>query len=217
MPLADIEVSFKKSVLPDNVEQFLREADDRVSHFVRSSAKRATGFVPSNYVSVYNALRAICETEVSVGGSLCEWGSGFGVVSSLASMLGFNACGIEIDSALVDASRSLASDFALPVEFVHGSFVPPGSEAHAAEAYTDNNSEYSWLIEDGDDAYAKLGLQLDSFDIVFAYPWPGEEYLIERLFEDGAASGALLLMYSDVDSLSVRRKVAEHSDAGLEI
>ena len=213
MPLADIEVSFKKSVLPDTVEQFLREANDRVGQFVRSNPKRETGFVPSNYVSVYNALRAICDTELSPGNSLCEWGSGFGVVSSLASMLGFSVCGIEIDSALVDASRALAGDFALPVEFVHGSFIPPGAEAHAAEAYTDNNAEYSWLIKDAENAYTKHGLQLDSFDIVFAYPWPGEEYLIERLFEDGAATGALLLMYSDVESVGVRRKVEEHSDA----
>ena len=65
MPLADIEVSFKKVVLPDTVEQFLREANDRVGQFVRSNPKRETGFVPSNYVSVYNALRAICDTELT--------------------------------------------------------------------------------------------------------------------------------------------------------
>jgi len=101
----------------------------------------------------------------------------------------------------------------LPVEFVHGTFVPLGSEAHSAEAYVDNNAEYDWLIKDADNAYAKRGLQLDSFDIVFAYPWPGEEYLIERLFEDGAANGALLLTYSDVDSIRVRRKLDASFDS----
>ena len=181
MPLADIEISFTNSVLPNTVARFLRKANDRVTQFVRNNAKRESGFVPSNYVSVYDALRAISDTELSPGNLLCEWGSGFGVVSSLASMLGFSVCGIAIDSALVAASRALAGDFALPVEFVHGSFIPPGAEAHAAEAYTDNNAEYSWLIKDAENAYTKHGLQLDSFDIVFAYPWPGEEYLIERL------------------------------------
>lgn len=208
MPLADIEVSFKKSVLPDDVEQFLCEADNRITKFVACNPTREIGFVPSNYISVYSALRAIHDAGLSSGNSLCEWGSGFGVVSSLASMLGFTACGIEIESTLIDASRALAADFALPVEFIHGSFVPTGAEAHAAEAYADNNGQYPWLIKDGDNAYNKLGVQPDSFDVFFAYPWPGEEYLVERLFADSAGNGALLLMYSDVDSISIRRKLA---------
>ncbi len=215
MPLANIEVSFEKSVLPGAVERFLCEADDRISKFVRCNPKHETGFVPSNYVSVYFALRAIYHADLSSGNSLCEWGSGFGVVSSLASILGFTACGIEIENTLVDASRALADDFALPVEFIHGSFVPPGAEAHAEEAHADNNGEYPWLIKDADSAYSKPGLQPDSFDVFFSYPWPGEEYLIERLFEDSAANGALLLMHSDVDSISIRRKLA-HTDKRLD-
>lgn len=214
MPLANIEVSFEKSVLPCAVERFLHEANDRISKFIRCNPKRETGFVPSNYVSVYFALQAIYRADISSGNSLCEWGSGFGVVSSLASILGYNACGIEIESTLINASRALADDFALPVEFIQGSFVPPGAEAHAAEAYADNNGEYPWLIKDADSAFSARGLQPDSFDIFFSYPWPGEEYLIERLFEDSAANGALLLMYSDVDSISLRRKLT-HSDERL--
>ena len=215
MPLADIEVAFDNSELPSNVSRFLREADDRVSEFVRNNPKRESGFVPSDYVSVYRALVAIRNAELSNGNSLCEWGSGFGVVSSLASMLGFHACGIEIKSDLVDAARALAKDFSFCVEFAHGSFVPAGAEAHAVEAHQDNNAEYPWLIANAGNAYSKLGLQLETFDIVFAYPWPGEEYLIQRLFEDGAANGALLLMYSDLNSLSIRRKVEELSDASV--
>jgi len=72
MPLAHVDISIEKSVLPGTVEQFLGEADDRVSRFVRSNPARETGFVPSNYVSVYNALRAICDTELCPGNSLCD-------------------------------------------------------------------------------------------------------------------------------------------------
>jgi hypothetical protein len=118
-------------------------------------------------------------------------------------MLGFRVCGIEIERELVDASQSLADDFGLPVEFFHGSFVPVGDEA-----YADNNAEFFCLATDADDAYDELGLDPDDFDVVFAYPWPGEEHLITSLFEKCAGEGALLLMYNQFKSVRVRRKVA---------
>ena len=212
MPLVDIDISINGSVLPDDVVAFLREADLRVSQFVRNSPIRVTGFVPSDFVTVYHSLRAITEANLAPGTSLCEWGSGFGVVASLAAMLEFKASGIEIERDLVDASRRLADDFGLPVEFVHGSFVPSGAEAEVEEAYADTSTEYFWLVTDADDAYDELGLGPHDFDVVFAYPWPGEECLIEDLFEKYAAEGALLLTYSEYtqdNSVRLRRKVGE--------
>ncbi len=211
MPLVEIEVSVNGSDLPENVVVFLGEADLRVNQFVRNSPLRVTGFVPSDFVTVYHALRAVTEANLSPGTSLCEWGSGFGVVASLAAMLEFKACGIEIERDLVDASRRLADDFGLPVEFVHGSFIPSGAEACAEEAYSDNNAEYSWLVTDADDAYDELGLDPDDFDVVFSYPWPGEEFLITSLFEKYAAEEALLLMYDQFDSVRLLRKVGKRS------
>ena len=209
MPLVEIDISINGSVLPDDVVAFLREADLRVSQFVRNSPIRVTGFVPSDFVTVYRSLRAITEANLAPGTSLCEWGSGFGVVASLAAMLEFKVCGIEIEGVLVDASRRLADDFGLPAEFVHGSLVPSGAEADVEEAYADASTEYFWLVRDGDDAYGKLGLGPHDFDVVFAYPWPGEECLIEDLFEKYAAEDALLLTYNQYNSVRVRRKVGE--------
>ncbi len=215
MSLVDIEISINGSVLPDDVVAFLREADLRVSRFVSNSPIRITGFVPSDFVTVYHALRAITESNLAPGDSLCEWGSGFGVVASLAAMLGFDVCGIEIERGLVDASRRLAVDFGLPVEFIHGSFVPSGAEAYAEEAYAekasaDNSAEYFCLVTDADDAYDELRLDPDDIDVVFAYPWPGEESLIASLFEKYAAEEALLLMYDNFNSV-LRRKVGKSS------
>jgi hypothetical protein len=205
----DIDISINGSVLPDDVVAFLREADLRISQFVRNSPIRVTGFVPSDFVTVYHSLRAITEANLAPGTSLCEWGSGFGVVASLAAMLGFRACGIETERGLVDASRKLADDFGLPVEFVHGSFIPSGAEADVEEAYADTSAEYFWLVTDADDAYDELGLDPHDFDVVFAYPWPGEEFLIEGLFEKYAAEEALLLTYNKYNSVRIRRKVGE--------
>jgi hypothetical protein len=124
----------------------------------------------------------------------------------MAAKLGLDAIGIEIELGLVNAARTLANDFALPAKFVHGSFVPSGERAISEEAFEDNLGRYPWLRNDADDAYQKLGRQLDSFDVVFVYPWPGEEYFVEQLFHASAAQDAVLLMYSDCDALSVRRK-----------
>jgi hypothetical protein len=211
VPLVEVDIPTNGCVLSDDVTDFLREADSRVSEFVRDHSIRFTSFVPSNFATVYKALRAITEANLAPGTSFCEWGSGFGVVASLAAMLDLNVCGIEIEKDLVDASRSLAQDFGLPVEFIQGSFVPPGAEADAEEACADNSAEYFWLVTDADDAYDELGLDPDDFDIVFAYPWPGEECLITSLFEKYAAEEALLLMYNQYDSMQLHRKVAKRS------
>ncbi len=206
MPLVDIEISNNGSVLPDDIVAFLRESDLRVSQFLRNRPLRATGFVPSDFKTVYHVLQVVTDSNLATGTSLCEWGSGFGVVAMLATMLEFRVCGIEIERGLVDASRRLADDFGLPVEFVQGSFIPSGAESCAEEAYADNNAEYSWLVTDADDAYDELGLNPDDFDVVFAYPWPGEEYLITSLFEKYAAEDALLLMYDQFNSVRLLGK-----------
>ena len=86
MPLADMEIPINDSVLPDDVVAFLREADLRVSQFVRNSPVRVTGFVPSDFVTVYHALRAISEANLAPGTLLCQWGKWFRRVASLAAM-----------------------------------------------------------------------------------------------------------------------------------
>ncbi len=209
MSLEEIEISNNDSFMPAEIVAFLHEADERVSQFLQASPRRATGFVPSDFKTVFHALQTITDTNLASGTSFCEWGSGFGVVTLLASMLEFAACGIEIEQELVDESRRMADDFGLPGEFVQGSFIPPGAESCVDEAYAENNAEYSWLITDAEDGYDELQLGPEDFDIVFSYPWPGEEYLITSLFEKYAAEGALLLTYNSLESVRLRRKLCE--------
>ncbi len=198
MPLVDIEISINGSVLPDDVVAFLREADLRVSQFVRNSPIRVTGFAPSDFEIVYHVLRAIVDKNNTPGNLFCEWGSGFGVVASLAGMLGFDAYGIEIDRDLYDASRSLASEFELPAKFIHGNFISHGDFKTVNEFATERAS-----------AYQKLGLHVYDFDVVFAYPWPSEERVIEELFERRAREGALLMTFNRYNFVRLHRKVGE--------
>ena len=207
MALKEIELSLELDSLPDDVAALLDQADEVHQRFMRDNSDWGTGFFPSDYVTVYHALLAITQLDLATGSAFCEWGSGLGVVTNLAEMQGWQACGIEINRDLVDEAIELAEAFDSHAEFVHGSFVPRGCEARAEKAYAATDEGVAWLSTEADDAYDDLGLDPDDFDLIFAYPWPGEENVIDELFDYCAARGALLLTYGQQNSVRLHRKV----------
>ena len=208
MPLKTVDLTPSDAPLPNDVTAFLEEADRRLNDLITETSNRPSGFVSSNATTVYQALRAIEQQNLSTGTLFCEWGSGLGVAAALATLLGFESYGIEIEEPLVEAARNLAADFDLPTQFVQGSFIPAGAEECAEQSYADNSSEFLWVVTDADAAYEELGLELDDFDLVFAYPWPGDDSLLAELFDRYAAQEALLLTYDQFNSIQLRRKVA---------
>jgi hypothetical protein len=200
MLLVNVNLPLKSAPLPGDVRAFLREAHRRIEEFREDS--RIPAFVPSDFEQVYGTLAALADVAPATGNLFCEWGSGFGVVACLAAMLDFDACGIEIEGELVEAARTLAGDFGLPVEFVHGSFIPAGHDVHAA------GDEFAWLTT-SDGAQEDLGLAPDDFDVIFAYPWPDEEYVTEDLFRRYARPGAVLVTFHGAEDVRVRRKTAQ--------
>lgn len=90
---------------------------ERVQRLIDAAGERAPrvdwfDFVASNYPVVYTLLSALQR------GRFCEWGSGLGVVTGMAEMLGFDAFGVEIHEPLVQQSRELLAEFDLksPIE-----------------------------------------------------------------------------------------------------
>jgi len=199
MALLELELPVDDRPLPARVQEFLDEADERNDRF---GAGRPA-FVPCDAEAVYRALSGLRESDEIVGLRMCEWGSGLGVVAGLASMLGYSAHAIEIDGQLSSAGQRLADEFSLDVEHVPGTFVPPSSQDLAVGA----GNELDWLQPGGADAYELLGRDPDEFDVVYAYPWPGEEAVIEALFERHAGAGAVLLTYHGLEGLRARRAV----------
>lgn len=204
MPLIDVPLPAAEGFTPADVRAFLAEAERRIEQFQRSA--RVPAFVPSDFERVFQTLRTVETLALAPGRRMCEWGSGFGVVATLAAMLEFDAYGIEIESELVDAARRLARDFDLPAEFVCGSFIPAGGEH-----LVDVGSTFSWLTPDSGTAYDEIGLDPDDFDVVFAYPWPDEEDVIWKLFERYASTGAILVTYHGSDDIRVQRKTQGQS------
>lgn len=143
-------------------------------------------FIPADWQRVEQCLLSVRQP----GLRFLEWGSGTGVITIMASLLGFEAYGIEIDADLVGLARELARDVDSPARFAAGSLFPAG--------YRWRSSTGDWrlgTLGQGRPGYAELGVPLEGFDLVFAYPWSGEEPIMEDLIARRGGKGARLLMY----------------------
>lgn len=203
MRLLPVELDLSPSEIPRRVVSLLDEADARIERLQFERRERPiAAFVPCDFVLAYQAVERIQQLGLAPGSRFVEWGSGAGVVACLASLLDFDSVGIEIEEDLVELAESLAEDFEIEVEFALGSFVPPGYEDEV-----DGQHDINWLRTDGDNAYEELDLDIDDFDLVFAYPWPGEEQIVFDLFAQCGAVGALLVTYHGQEGIRVQRKV----------
>ena len=119
----------------------------------------------------------------------------------MAALVEFDAYGIEVDSTLVRASRRLAADFDVPVEFVQGSFIPAGDSLLMRAA-----GSFACLTTTEAPAHGELGVATEDFGIIFAYPWPDEERALGQLFERHAGAGALLVTHHGGEDFRLRRK-----------
>jgi hypothetical protein len=142
-------------------------------------------FVPADYRSVLRSLINLRAPRLK----FLEWGSATGVITIMADLLGFVACGIELDADLARIARTLALRFDSRARFAVGSFVPAGFRTKRP-----NGEGRSGTIGDGPSAYMELGQAPDEFDIVYAYPWKGEETLMLDVVAQYGAPKSLLLL-----------------------
>jgi len=163
---------------------------------------RRNGFVASELLVVQAALLTVLERDLCRGAVFCEWGSGMGSVCALAASLSFEAYGIEIQSELVESARELVAEMGVEATFAHGSFLMPGDEELVVDAQ-------HTLPEVSVDAYRELGIGPEECDVVFAFPWPGEEQMHDRLFARHATPGALLLTYHDGSRLLIQQRTED--------
>ena len=163
------------------------------------------GYVGSELTAVDRVLSRIQAEGLARGPLFCEWGSGLGGVCGVAALHGFSALGIEIQGELVDSARLLAESLDLPTIFAEGTFLLPGDEDLAV------GTAHTRLAFDAH-AWDELDVAPEDCDVVFAYPWPGEEACVDGLFARHASPGALLLTFHDWDYLLVQRKLADQEE-----
>ncbi|MCP5070932.1 MAG: hypothetical protein GY946_30580 [bacterium] len=202
MSLETIDLVFEERAPSPEVARFLVKAQRTLDTFTESRVgDPITGFVACDFARVWQGLAHVKRAHLIPGNSFLEWGSGLGAVTCLASMLGFEASGIEISQPLVDASEELAAEYEVAAEFVCASYIPEGGEHLVL-----NEGDMTWIDTSGPSAYDDLGLDINDFDLIFAYPWPGEEHALLDLFEHYASRGAVFMTYNGVEDLRAVRK-----------
>ncbi len=167
---------------------------DRFDNEVRQ--ERWHPFVAADYERVLQALLALR----APGLRFLEWGSATGVITIMAEMLGFEAYGIELDPQLVDIARGLAERHGSAARFAAGSFLPAGYEWRPSDGDGRRGT-----IGDGSSGYLKLGHPLEDFDLVYVYPWSGEEPMMHDLLRCYGRRGAQLLLYGGTEGVRVFR------------
>lgn len=174
----------------DKLEPLLREGAEAWRDFLQGRGKLFHAFIPADAMGAVEALaplRRECH-------SFLELGSGLGLITILADFLGYEAYGIEVVPELFETSLRLAEEHGSRATFVEGSFVP--------REYRDEvellDAEFHTQIE-GEDGYEELGMDLAEFDLVYGYPWPGEEEWMEELVRRNAGPRTRYLRYSVSD------------------
>ena len=93
-----------------------------------------------------------------------------------------------------EQSLALAQQHRSRATFAHGSFLPD-----AARNDIEHESADFLTIRDGEPAYNELGMRLTDFDVIYAFPWPGEEDRFLNLTHRHARKDARVLLYNSVD------------------
>lgn len=157
---------------------------DRFDNEVRQ--KHFHPFVAADYPRVLASLLPLR----APGLRFLEWGSATGIITIMADLLGFEACGIELDGALVEVARETAARFGSGARFAAGSFLPTGYRWRPAGG----GDARLGTIGEGTSGYLELGVPLDDFDLVYGYPWSGEEEMMIDLMRSYGGRGSRLLL-----------------------
>ena len=200
MQAIEIPDAIKCITLPGPTIRLIDDANEQIESFMLADHEVIENFVTCDFFLVAQTLRWIQANHLLAGNRFCELGSGFGVVAMLAADRGMESIGIEIEPVLVRQSIALADRLGVSVQFFCGSFVPRGAGVSRFA------TEMKRVETEEGDVYREIGLAMEDFDLLFAFPWPGEEPFFEAVFDACACDGAMLLTYQGREGMSLLRK-----------
>ena len=116
----------------------------------------------------------------------------------MADLLGFQACGIELDPGLVGIARGLAERHGSGARFAVGSFLPGGYQWRPS-----NRDGRLGTLGQGPSGYQVLGHPLEDFDLVYGYPWNGEEPIMRDVMRSYGRRGARLLVHGGSEGVRI--------------
>ncbi len=170
--LEKIDLVFEHFSLPENVNQLIVDCKAVSDEICARDSQHGSipEFVPADGRTCWNLLNSLMQQSVSKREPVfCEWGSGLGLVTLIASAIGMDATGIEIEEELIDLAREFSQNHAIPASFIDASIYPRDNPIPS--------------------------LDYKDVDIFFAYPWPNEIVQLTELFDQVAVSGAIFVCY----------------------
>lgn len=192
--------------LPVEVAAFISEADRRYEVYQSEGLhKRYPRYVPSEPAQVYAALKYTRDEGLPLGTNFIEWGSGFGVATGLAALLGYAATGVEIQEDLIEKAESLLESEQIEASFINCSYLPEGVIEYETLGTTD--LEVDSYGHEASPLYEGMDLPIDEIDLFFVYPWPGEQGMMLKLFDLLAGEGAILIAYFGDREINIYRKL----------
>lgn len=173
--------------------------------------RRYPRYVASEPAQVYAVLKHVRAEWLAVGDHFVEWGSGFGVATNMASLLGFEATGIELEDGLVAIAEALAETHQTGAEFIATSYIPEGFIEYEHIGGTDIVPDDSFGHQAEPPHYDGMDIPLNEVDVFFVYPWPGEQEMMLKLFEAVAGEDAILIAYLGDEEICIYRAGATGS------
>jgi hypothetical protein len=221
MPLEEIELSLPTPPYsaPEAVAQWTAESDRRIDEFFHSERNRKLPkYLPSDPELLHAVLQSITEDDLPLGRVFCEWGSGFGVGTGIAALLGYEAWGIELEDELVGIAEKLADDMGVDANFLATSYLPEGYESAEGvggeilirDAVFSHPDDTAGRV--GEIGYEGMDRELSEVDVFYVYPWPYQQEFMHQLFDALAVEGAILITYLGSGEISVWRKIADEDD-----
>lgn len=197
--------------LTDDVQALVDAAEERFDAFYAQQLnKRYPRYIASEPAQVYAALKWVTERGIAPGERFLEWGSGFGVATGMAKLLGYDAAGIELRNGLVEIARDLMDSQSIDVEFICASYIPEGYIAYETIGGHDivPDDSFGHRSERGPVYQDDAGLiDIAEVDLFYVYPWPGEQEMMLKLFDAVAASDAVLIAYYGDQDVCLYRKL----------
>ena len=205
--IKQIDYEAESPEVPEPFASLIQDADDRWEKFwAQKLNKRYPRYVASEPAQVYAALRHVRDEGLALGERFIEWGSGFGVATSLAAQLGFEATGIELEDGLVAIAESLAEKHQTGAKFIATTYIPEGYISYDHVGGSDIVPDESFGHQAEPPRYDGMDIGLDEIDVFFVYPWPGEQEMMLKLFESVASEDAILIAYYGDQEICIYRK-----------
>jgi len=166
------EIEFQQFKVPEKARLLIHDCKKTGEEILSRPEGRGSiaQFEPADGLICWNLLNSVRQQYFKGNTPVfCEWGSGLGLVTLLAAMLGMTATGIEVEDELVDLSREFSLQHGIPASFIHTSMYPK------------------------DNPQPRINYK--EVELFFAYPWPDQISQMLNLFEEVAVAGSIFLCY----------------------